>query len=149
MFWLDEGLPASLAPGKRPRTTLTPTLVMRDGVPLLAFGTPGGDRQDQWSMAMFLRHVEHGMNLQQAIDAPVFHTDHYPSSFYPRSAKLGHLTLEARFPHATVEELRARGHQVELDPDWSLSQVSAVRKDGPILRSGATPRLMQVYAVGR
>lgn len=149
MFWLEPGLPASLAPGKRPRTTLTPTLATRDGRAVLAFGTPGGDRQDQWSMAMFLRHVEHGMDLQQAIDAPVFHTDHCPSSFYPRTAKLRSLTLEGRFPAETVAELTRRGHLVEVDPDWSLSQVSAVAKDGPILKAAATPRLMQVYAVGR
>ncbi len=81
MFWLDEGSPSALAPGKRPRTTLTPSLALRDGEPYLAFGTPGGDQQDQWTLLFFLRHVHHGMNLQEAIDAPTFHTEHMPSSF--------------------------------------------------------------------
>jgi gamma-glutamyltranspeptidase/glutathione hydrolase len=149
MFWLEPGLANTLAPGKRPRTTLSPSLVLRDGAPLMAFGTPGGDRQEQWSSVMFLRHVDHGMNLQEAIDAPVFHTDHYPSSFYPRTMRIGSVTLESRFPEATVEALRRRGHLVTLDPPWSLSQVCAARRDGPLLRAAATSRLMQAYAVGR
>jgi gamma-glutamyltranspeptidase/glutathione hydrolase len=149
MFWLEPGLPGTLAPGKRPRTTLTPSLVMRDGEPMMVFGTPGGDRQDQWACTTFLRHVDHGMNLQEAIDAPMFHTDHYPSSFYPRTTKLGAVTLENRFPQATIDELRRRGHDVTLDPPWSLSQVCAARRDGPVLRAAATSRLMQAYAVGR
>jgi len=149
MFWLEPGLPGSLQPGKRPRTTLTPSLVLRGGAPIMVFGTPGGDRQEQWASAMFLRHVDHGMNLQEAIDAPVFHTDHYPSSFYPRTTQLGSVTLESRFPDTTVSELRRRGHDLTLDPPWSLSQVCAARRDGPILRAAATSRLMQAYAVGR
>ncbi len=149
MFWLESGLPGTLAPGKRPRTTLTPSLVLRDGVPLMVFGTPGGDRQEQWASGMFLHHIDHGMNLQEAIDAPMFHTDHYPSSFYPRATQLGSVTLESRFPQSTIDELRRRGHRITLDPPWSLSQVCAARRDGPILRAGATSRLMQAYAVGR
>ena len=89
MFWLEEGLPASLAPGKRPRSTLSPSMAFKDGEPYLAFGTPGGDQQDQWSALMFLHHVHHGMNLQEAIDCPAFHTEHMPSSFYPRAAQPG------------------------------------------------------------
>ena len=101
MFWLEEGLPASLAPGKRPRSTLSPSMAFRDGKPYLAFGTPGGDQQDQWSLLMFLHHVHHGMNLQEAIDCPAFHTEHMPSSFYPRAAQPGVVALESRFPEAT------------------------------------------------
>lgn len=149
MFWLAPGLPNTLAPGKRPRTTLTPSLVMRGDEPLMVFGTPGGDRQEQWASAMFLRHVDGGLNLQEAIDAPMFHTDHYPSSFYPRTTQLGSLTLEDRFPAITVAELRRRGHRVMLDPPWSLSQVCAARRDAGVLRAAATSRLMQAYAVGR
>ena len=89
MFWLEEGLPASLAPGKRPRSTLSPSMAFKDGKPYLAFGTPGGDQQDQWSVLMFLHHVHHGMNLQEAIDCPAFHNEHMPSSFYPRAAQPG------------------------------------------------------------
>jgi gamma-glutamyltranspeptidase/glutathione hydrolase len=149
MFWLEEGKPASLAPGKRPRTTLSPSLALREGEPYMVFGTPGGDQQDQWSLHVFLRHVHFGMNLQEAIDAPAFHTEHAPSSFYPREARLGHLALEGRFPKATVEELRRRGHDVELRDDWSLGRVSAAAKEGPILKAAANPRHMQGYAIGR
>ena len=86
MFWLEEGLPTSLAPGRRPRTTLSPSLACAEGEPALAFGTPGGDQQDQWQLDLFLRHVHHGLNLQEAIDAPLFHSRHFQSSFYPRKA---------------------------------------------------------------
>jgi gamma-glutamyltranspeptidase/glutathione hydrolase len=149
MFWLEEGLPASLAPGKRPRTTLTPSLALRDGKPYMAFGTPGGDQQDQWSLNVFLRHVHFGCNLQEAIDAPEFHTSHFPSSFYPRESQPGHTVLEGRFPSATIAALRRRGHDVEVDADWALGRVSAVAKDGPLLKAAANPRFMQGYAFGR
>ncbi len=149
MFWLEEGRPASLAPGKRPRTTLSPSLALRDGEPWLAFGTPGGDQQDQWSLHVFLRHVHFGMNLQEAIDAPAFHTEHAPSSFYPRAGRPGHVALEGRFPRATIEDLRRRGHQVEVGDDWSLGRVTAAAKDGELLKAAANPRLMQNYAIGR
>jgi len=149
MFWLEEGVAASLAPGKRPRTTLSVNLVLRDGKPLMVFGTPGGDYQDQWTPPFFLRLLHHGMNLQEAIDAPAFHSDHMPSSFFPRAADLGSLSLESRFPKATVEELKRRGHRVtEVDP-WSLGRISAARKDGRLLRAAANPRFQQGYAIGR
>jgi gamma-glutamyltranspeptidase / glutathione hydrolase len=112
MFALTPGLPATLAPGKRPRTTLTPTLVLRDGEPYLAFGTPGGDQQDQWTLGFFLNHVHFGMNLQQAIDFPVFHSRHMPSSFYPREAFPKALDVEERVGEPVIGELRDRGHEV-------------------------------------
>ena len=149
MFWLEEGKPGSLAPRKRPRTTLTPSLALRDGAPYLAFGTPGGDQQDQWSLNVFLRHVHSGMNLQEAIDAPEFHTAHFPSSFYPRECRPGHVVVEGRFPPATVAALRRRGHDVEVDADWSLGRVSAAARDGPLLKAAANARFMQGYAIGR
>ena len=149
MFWLDPELPSALAPNKRPRTTLTPTLVTRDGRPAMAFGTPGGDQQDQWSLQLFLRHVHHGMNLQAAIDAPMFSSAHFPSSFYPRAMRPGHLALEGRFPAATLRELRRRGHQIEIRGDWDLGRLCGVRVTDGLLRAAATPRLMQAYAIGR
>jgi gamma-glutamyltranspeptidase / glutathione hydrolase len=151
MFFLDEGLPNSLAPGKRPRTTLTPSLALRsDGRPSLAFGTPGGDGQDQWQLQFFLRHVHHGMNLQEAIDAPAFQTMHFPSSFYPRESAPGRLVLEDRFPPAVLADLRARGHRVELTDGWSLGRLSAVSRDAQgVLRAAANARGMQGYAAGR
>src|SRR5215470_3634732 len=122
MFTLTPGLPASLAPGKRPRTTLTPTLALRDGEPYLAFGTPGGDQQDQWSLLFFLNHVTFGMNLQQAIDFPSFHSAHFPSSFHPREAQPGALDVESRVGAPVIEELRERGHDVTVSPPWSLGR---------------------------
>jgi gamma-glutamyltranspeptidase/glutathione hydrolase len=150
MFWLEPGLPASLEPGKRPRTTLSPSLALRGGEPYLAWGTPGGDQQDQWPLHVFLAHVHFGLDLQAAIDAPEFHSEHFPSSFYPRAARPGSLALESRFAAETVAELRERGHRVELAGPWSLGRVSAVARDPDgQLRAGANPRTMQGYAVGR
>ena len=149
MYWLDEGLPASLAPGHRPRTTLSPNLALRDGEPYMVFGTPGGDQQDQWPLHLFLRHVHHGMNLQEAIDSPEFHTSHFPSSFYPREMDPGHLAVEGRFSEATIAELEKRGHRVQVDEDWNIGRFTAATKDGPILKVGANPRGMQGYAIGR
>lgn len=150
MFWLDEGAPSALAPGKRPRTTLSASLALRAGVPLLAWGTPGGDYQDQWSLIFFLRHVHHGMNLQEAIDAPMFQSDHAPSSFHPRQVAPGRLSLEDRFPRATIDELKRRGHDVEVADGWSLGRLSAAGRaaEGQI-KAGANPRFMQGYAVAR
>jgi gamma-glutamyltranspeptidase / glutathione hydrolase len=150
MFWLEEGLPNSLEPGKRPRTTLSPTLVARGGDPYLALGTPGGDLQDQWSLNTFLAHVHFGLDLQAAIDAPGHHTEAFPSSFYPRKTRVRHVAVEERAGEATVDGLRARGHDVEVSAAWSLGRVSAVGReaDGQ-LKAGANPRGMQGYAVGR
>jgi gamma-glutamyltranspeptidase/glutathione hydrolase len=149
MFWLQEHHPSALMPGKRPRATLTPSMAMKDGAPYMAFGTPGGDQQDQWSLIMFLHHVHHGMNLQEAIEAPMFHSEHFRSSFYPRKSKPGVIQAEGRLPKETVAELRRRGHTVETGPDWSLGRVSAVSQSGGIIRAGANPRGQQGYAVGR
>jgi gamma-glutamyltranspeptidase/glutathione hydrolase len=150
MFWLEEGLPSSLAPGKRPRTTLSPTLAFENGEPRLAFGTPGGDQQEQWQMGLFLRRVHHGLNLQEAIDLPLFHTQHFPLSFYPREAKPGHLAVEESLGAAAIADLKARGHDLEIAPEWTIGRLTAAEKsrDG-LLRAAATPRLMQAYAIGR
>jgi gamma-glutamyltranspeptidase / glutathione hydrolase len=149
MFTLDPGLPATIAPGKRPRTTLTPTLVLDGGEPCLAFGTPGGDQQDQWTVGFFLNHVHFGMNLQQAIDFPAFHSAHFPSSFYPRDAHPGRLDVESRIGDEAVAELRRRGHDVQVQAPWSLGRISAVARRGGMLYAAANPRGMQGYAVGR
>jgi gamma-glutamyltranspeptidase/glutathione hydrolase len=150
MFALEEGLPNSLAPGKRPRTTLSPSLALRDGEPYLAFGTPGGDQQDQWSLGLLLGHVHFGLNLQAAIEAPAFHTTHFPSSFYPRRAYSAQAHVEGRCPREVVEALRRRGHVVQVEGDWSLGRLSAVAR-GPdgTLRGAANPRGGHCYAVGR
>jgi gamma-glutamyltranspeptidase/glutathione hydrolase len=150
MFALEEGLPNSLAPRKRPRTTLSPSLALRDREPYMAFGTPGGDQQDQWSLNLLLGHVHFGLNLQAAIEAPAFHTTHFPSSFFPRNAFPGRVHVEGRCPRHVVDELRRRGHEVQVEGDWALGRLSAVARgsDGA-LRGAADPRGRQGYAVGR
>jgi len=150
MFELEEGLPNSLAPRKRPRTTLSPSLALRDGEPYMAFGTPGGDQQDQWALHFLLGHVHFGLDLQAAIDAPAFHTDHLVSSFYPRRARPGRVHVEGRFAPEVVDELRRRGHDVLVQGDWTLGRLAAVaRQPDGTLKAAANPRGMQGYAVGR
>lgn len=151
MFWLQEGLASSLAPGRRPRTTLTPTMVVRDGVAVLACGSPGGDQQEQWQLMFLLRHLAGGFTLQQAIDAPSWHTDSFPGSFYPRQMTPAGLTLESRTDPDVVAALAARGHQVELTDPWTLGRLCAVSRDPESgqLAAGANPRGMHGYAVGR
>jgi gamma-glutamyltranspeptidase/glutathione hydrolase len=150
MFWLEPGLPASLEPGKRPRTTLTPTLAEKDGEPYMVFGSPGGDQQEQWQLLLFLRHAHHGLNLQEAIDQPMAHTSHFPSSFYPREQKPGHLMAEESFGEPVLNELRSRGHDVEVAPAWTVGRLVAASRDKDgLLHAAATPRLMQAYAAGR
>ena len=153
MFWLTPGLPSSLLPGKRPRTTLTPTLVLRDGLPFLGFGTPGGDQQEQWSIAFLLRVLHHGYGLQQAIDAPAFHSNHLIASFWPRDFKPRSLSIEGRFAPATIDALRRRGHNLTVTDDWSLGRLCAVGRERSgtvdILRAAANPRGTQDFAIGR
>jgi gamma-glutamyltranspeptidase/glutathione hydrolase len=149
MFWLEPGLPSSLEPRKRPRTTLSPSLALRGGEPYLAFGTPGGDCQDQWALVFFLAHTVFDLDLQAAIDTASFHTDHFPSSFYPRQMLPRSLSIEARYDEAVIAELRERGHAVEVTDDWSLGRVSAAGRERGLLKAAANPRGMQGYAVGR
>ncbi len=150
MFWLKPGLPTSLGPRRRPRTTLSPSMALRDGRAWMAFGTPGGEQQDQWSLILFLRMVHHRMTIQQAIDAPSFHAEHWPSSFWPRAARPGRLVLEGRYAQHVVADLLARGHRAEVGEPWSEGRLSAARRelDGQLF-AGANPRGMQGYAVGR
>jgi gamma-glutamyltranspeptidase/glutathione hydrolase len=150
MFWLDAEHPNALAPLKRPRTTLSPSLALRGGEPYLAFGTPGGDQQDQWTLLFFLAHVLFGCDLQQAIDAPAFHTNHFPSSFYPRTAQPNVIEIESRAGDDVIAGLRERGHDVVVADEWSLGRVSAAaREPDGILKAAANARGMQGYAVGR
>lgn len=156
MAWLEEGLPNSLTPGRRPRTTLTPSLALKDGVPVMAFGTPGGDQQDQWQVHFFLAvalrdSVRGGLDLQGAIDAPNWHNDSFPGSFYPRGMRPGSVTVESRMDEAVVDELRRRGHDVTVGEPWSEGRLCAVARDPRtgVLSAAANPRGMQGYAVGR
>ncbi|MER7983246.1 gamma-glutamyltransferase [Streptomyces sp. NPDC095817] len=156
MAWLEEGLPNALTPGRRPRTTLTPSLALRDGVPVMAFGTPGGDQQDQWQTHFFLSvalrpRVRGGLDLQGAIDAPNWHNDSFPGSFFPRGMRPGSLTVESRMEEAVVEELRRRGHDVTVAGAWTEGRLCAVARDPEtgVLSAAANARGMQGYAVGR
>lgn len=150
MFWLEPGLPTSLGPRRRPRTTLSPTLVLRDGVPELACGTPGGDMQDQWQVPFLLRHLLGGQDLQAAIDEPMWHTTHHVASFEPRTVDVLGLHVEERVGPDVIADLRRRGHAVTVAGPWSLGRLSAAgtRPDG-LLHAGATSRGAQAYAVGR
>ena len=151
MFWLEPGLASSLKPGTRPRTTLTPTLVMRGDEPTIGFGTPGGDQQEQWQLTFWLAHSLGGMNLQEAIDAPGWHTTAFPSSFAPRTTPEPELLVEDRVGESVIAELGRRGHTVVRSGPWSLGRMSAVSRDPEtgVLRAAANPRGMQGYAAGR
>lgn len=149
MFWLEDGLPTSLAPGRRPRTTLTPSYAEKDGVQMV-FGTPGGDQQDQWQLIWFLRFVHFGMELQQCMDAPLFHSMHFQGSFFPREVRTAEMMVEPNFGEAVIADLRARGHNVVVADPWTVGRLTAaLREPDGMLRAAATPRLMQAYAVGR
>lgn len=149
MFWLIDGLPTSLGPKRRPRTTLTPSFAEKDGA-RLAFGTPGGDQQDQWQLIWFLRLVHHGFDLQQGMDAPLFHSMHFQGSFFPREVKPGEMMLEPAFGSTVINKLRDRGHIVTVSDPWAVGRLTAAMREADgMLRAAATPRLMQAYAVGR
>jgi gamma-glutamyltranspeptidase/glutathione hydrolase len=149
MFFLDPHRPGVIAPRKRPRTTLTPSLVLKGGKPHMVFGTPGGDQQDQWTLQFFLNVVHFDMNLQEAIDAASFHSIHFPSSFYPRDAHPGGLVMESRIPEATRKELEARGHKVETVGPWEHGKVMAVRlEENGVLSGAVSPRRQVGYVTG-
>ncbi|WP_211341665.1 gamma-glutamyltransferase family protein [Myceligenerans xiligouense] len=151
MTWLDPASPSALVPGRRPRTTLTPTLVLRDGEPVLACGSPGGDQQDQWQLLFLLRVLAGGYTPQQAIDAPAWHTTSFPGSFWPRTWTPGGLVVEDRLGDDVIAALTARGHQVVRAGDWALGRLSAVTRDPStgLLGAAANPRGAQGYAAGR
>jgi gamma-glutamyltranspeptidase / glutathione hydrolase len=148
MFWLDEAHPAALAPKKQPRTTLTPSLAEKDGR-WLAFGTPGGDQQDQWTLQFFLNHVDFGFDLQDSLDLPAFHILHMPSSFYPRIANPGRVVIESTWPEAIIHELKVRGHDVELARPWSQGNTTAAVFDPTrkTASAAATCRGQKPYAM--
>ncbi|WP_417233742.1 gamma-glutamyltransferase family protein [Arthrobacter sp.] len=151
MTWLEAGGPSTLAPGKRPRTTLTPTLVLRDGQAICALGSPGGDQQDQWQLLYLLRTIVGGYTPQEAIDAPSLHTTSIPGSFWPRTWTPGGAVVEDRLGEEVIAGLEARGHVLTRAGDWALGRLSAVVRD-PLtgqLAAAANPRGAQGYAAGR
>ena len=151
MTWLDETAPTALTPGKRPRTTLTPTLILKDGQPVIALGSPGGDQQEQWQLTMILRVLVGGYEPQQAIDAPNLHTTSMPGSFWPRTWIPGGAVVEDRIGDEVIEGLAQRGHEVTRGGDWGLGRLSAVTRNPEtgIVTAAANPRGAQGYAAGR
>ena len=149
MFYLNSDRPNALQPRKRPRATLTPTMVTRDGAPFMAFGTPGGDSQEQWTLQFFLNHIDFGMNLQEALDAPTLHSVHFPSSFYPRAAFPARVVAESRIPTGVLDELRRRGHEVELVGDWANGKVMGIRwhADRGVIAGAASAKNSIGYAM--
>lgn len=150
MFYLNPERPNALAPRKRPRATLTPSLVTRDGEAFMVFGTPGGDGQDQWTLQFFLNYMEFGMNIQEALDAPTLHSVHFPSSFYPRNAYPGRVEAENRIPKEVIAALERRGHEVGLLDGWANGKAMGIRydKDRGIILGGVSPRRLIGYALG-
>ncbi|MGO1192876.1 MAG: gamma-glutamyltransferase family protein [Nesterenkonia sp.] len=151
MAWLDPEHPSALAAGKRPRTTLSPTLVLKDGEPIMALGTPGGDQQDQWQLLFLLRHLVGGHTPQQAIDAPALHTSSMPASFWPRTWQPGAAVVEDRLGEEVIAGLQRRGHRITRAGAWSLGRLSCVTRDAQTgrLTAAANPRGAQGYAAGR
>jgi gamma-glutamyltranspeptidase/glutathione hydrolase len=150
MFYLNPERPNALAPRKRPRATLTPSLVTRDGEPFMVFGTPGGDGQDQWTLQFFLNYMEFGMNIQEALDAPTLHSVHFPSSFYPRKAYPGRVEAENRIPKEVITALERRGHEVGLLDGWANGKAMGIRYDRErgVIQAGVSPRRSIGYALG-
>jgi gamma-glutamyltranspeptidase/glutathione hydrolase len=150
VFSLDPNHANALMPGKRPRTTLTPSLALKDGKPFMVFGTPGGDQQDQWTLQFFLNCIDFNMNLQEAVDAPNFHSTHFPSSFYPHGAQPGGLVIESRIPDSTLTALHEKGHNIQVSGPWSNGRVLGIRLDSRtrVLSGAASPRMETGYAMG-
>ncbi len=149
-FHLDPGNVECLEPGKKPSTTLTPSIALKDGRQYMAFGTPGGDRQDQWTLQFFLNHVEFGMNVQEALDAPTVHTNHVPGSFWPHAVKPGEAAVESRIPDDVIKGLKEKGHRIAMSGPWSHGRCLAIRYDADtgVMFGGASPRTGEPYALG-
>ena len=143
MFWLEDGLASSLRPGRRPRTTLSPSLGLRDGEPVLAFGTPGGDQQDQWQLCFWLAHTVGGLDLQAAIDAPTWHSTGLP--FVVRAARVGAGRARGRVPARAVD---ARGAAPPRPPRHrrralGVGQALRRRPGRPPARRGRPPQRLR------
>lgn len=148
-FFLDETRANGLEPGKQPRTTLTPTLALRDGEPFMAWGTPGGDAQDQVNLQFLLNVMEFGMDIQSALDAPLMQILDFPPSFFPREVQPGTMRIESRMDAETIADLEALGHTVLPAGEWSIGDATALRVDRErgVLYGAAGPRRDKSYAL--
>jgi gamma-glutamyltranspeptidase/glutathione hydrolase len=142
-FYLEPAHhPNVVAPGKRPRTTLTPALAFKDGKPWMTFGTMGGDNQGQWLLQFFVYRAAFGMTLQDAIEAPRLSTEHFPGFFAPHQGVPNRVRIEARFGAKVIDELRRRGHDIDIAPDWTEGFVSGAQLDetSGLIEAGCDPR---------
>lgn len=139
----DPNSPNVVAPGKRPRITLTPTLVLKDGQPFMILSTPGGDNQDQALLQVLLNVIEFGMNPQEAVEAPRFDTQHYISSFDNHEFLPGVLNVESRIPVEVIQKLGSLGHKMKIQSAWGTGSAPTVimydLKSG-VISGGADPR---------
>ena len=149
-FNLQEGHPNCLQPGKKPRITLTPSLVMKEGEPYMVYGTPGGDGQDQWTSQFFLNYVDFNMDIQLALEKPTVHTNHFTGSFWPKMVRPGELRVEPTIPETVLSGLREKGHIVVVDQPWSHGRCLAIRYDpnSGVKYGGASPRTGDGYTIG-
>jgi gamma-glutamyltranspeptidase/glutathione hydrolase len=139
----DPDSPNVVAPGKRPRITLTPTLVLKGGQPFMVLSTPGGDNQDQALLQVFLNIVEFGMSPQEAVEAPRFDTQHYVSSFDDHEFLAGSLNIESRVAEKTIEDLRSRGHKIKVQQPFGTGSAPTVivyNVQSGVSSAGADPR---------
>jgi len=134
--------PNVVAPGKRPRTTLTPSMAFRNGKPWMAFGTMGGDNQGQWLLQFYLCRAAFGMSIPEAIEAPRLSSEHTPGFFAPHASEPNRVRIEPRFGKEVLDELRRRGHDLDIAPDWSEGFVScaAYDEDSGLIEAGCDPR---------
>lgn len=151
VFFLQEGHPNCLQPGKRPRATLTPSLAFKDGRPWMVFGTPGGDMQDQWTLQFFLNVAEFNMDLSQAVQEPSFHTTHFINSFYPHNMGDGTVFVEEGISMDVLYGLQEKGHRIHLNPPNFHGEVCAVVTDPEtgFIQGAASPKFEgNAYAMG-
>src|SRR5262249_40015860 len=143
-YSLEAGEANALAPGKRPRSTLQGTLVMKDGQPLMVMGTPGADNQVQATMQALLNMIDFGMNVQQAIEAPHWSTRSFPASPFPHTMHPGDLSVESRVPESVREALKAKGHKLTVNGGGGGGSLPAlflfISRGGPPPRAGPLPR---------
>ena len=134
--------PNIIAPFKRPRTTISPSLAFRNNTPWMVFGSMGGDQQDQWQCQFFLNRVLFGMSIQEAIEAPKFSSEHFPGFFAPHDRFPNLIRIEPKFSQKILDGLTRRGHQVEIGADWSEGYLAAAARDpvSGVLEAGCDPR---------
>jgi gamma-glutamyltranspeptidase/glutathione hydrolase len=142
-YSLVRGEANALVPGKRPRSTLQSTLIMKENQPYAILGSPGGDDQVMRTMQTLINMIDFGMNIQQAIEAPRWSSRSFPASPFPHTMHPGDLAVEARIPEATRQALTARGHNLRVDPPWSLGSNAGIVLDNSagVLSAGADPRV--------